>query len=546
MYAHGPLLTVLEGHGGTFASWLKEIGLEDFLKQHPIEKLVEWKWLRPLRRIVFPRDFFANWQDFPYTAAGMPPELRDHSLLWGQSWFIDDESEPYWFLNPFFRPGASTDRMLRIHDADSSLPEIPAKFQHSNGTDVAPYVDYFYHWQAFALIDVIQASDCFEPLFNTPDVEAHAQGVVRIAKLVKEINPADVLDAPTRWSGLAKLMTWISHYRALRDAIWILEERSETNPESRRRGARLLAEHLGITTDTLAEEIKGKLLVLAQSWCWTIQRKNHFAETAWPFLQQDIQMAMEWLCFLSGQPMEHFLNLWTYPHRGQEFWAELRAVLPYGYISDRAKFLSVVPFYLKHFKTAPDRLKLRADEDLRNAVDVIRQTNVSFSSLIGAFKQLHDELSHSSRQKGQIDFRERRPLDSYAVVAFRAETCLREALDHKGLLNSVPRNDQALHGYILRLCALIGLSLPAQEWFRLNHRPLTQLRDGRAGAIDRVLQIETGLSDLEHELVQAFLATCLARNYFAHHRDLDNELLRSEKSGFLLGGIILTVLCLTT
>lgn len=49
---------------------------------------------------------------------------------------------------------------------------------------------------------------------------------------------------------------------------------------------------------------------------------------------------------------------------------------------------------------------------------------------------------------------------------------------------------------------------------------------------------------MDDHLTQAFLCCMLARNYFAHHDYLDQELLRSEKSGFILRGILLTVLML--
>lgn len=58
------------------------------------------------------------------------------------------------------------------------------------------------------------------------------------------------------------------------------------------------------------------------------------------------------------------------------------------------------------------------------------------------------------------------------------------------------------------------------------------------------MNMTSNLSPNEHYLVQAFLCSVLARNYFAHHYYLDAELLRSKESQFLLGGILTTALCL--
>lgn len=59
-----------------------------------------------------------------------------------------------------------------------------------------------------------------------------------------------------------------------------------------------------------------------------------------------------------------------------------------------------------------------------------------------------------------------------------------------------------------------------------------------------VMNMTSDLIPKEHYLVQAFLCSVLARNYFAHHYYLDSELLRSKESQFLLAGILATALCL--
>lgn len=58
------------------------------------------------------------------------------------------------------------------------------------------------------------------------------------------------------------------------------------------------------------------------------------------------------------------------------------------------------------------------------------------------------------------------------------------------------------------------------------------------------MALSSSLSSKEHYLVQAFLCCELARNYFAHHHYLDDELMRTKESGFMLTGILATVLYL--
>jgi hypothetical protein len=59
-----------------------------------------------------------------------------------------------------------------------------------------------------------------------------------------------------------------------------------------------------------------------------------------------------------------------------------------------------------------------------------------------------------------------------------------------------------------------------------------------------LLEKSWGNSRSDNLLIKAFLSCIVARNYFAHHRYLDHTLLQSEKSAFMLGGILVTVLLL--
>lgn len=542
------MLTIREGSDGTFVDLLHELGLKEFLQIYPVAKLIEWRWLVPFRRLIFPKAYLDLWEPYIEGVTPKPLQYGEYELLWYPSWTIKNENEPLWFLHPFFRLGEKSEQLLQSLATVELLPAVPAEI-HNAGGAIKPYVDYFFRWQAFALVDVIQFADSIGPILNTPDVEERAQRVVQHAQFLVDrfTQPVDVLNDSRGWAGFATLMTWMAHYRSYREAMWFLAYDSPNQHDLLKNGAALLAKHLGVTSEILEEEIKSKLLVLAQNWRCAMHRRSRWIEDAWPCLQKDIQMAMEWLCILSGQPLEHYLELWQHTHRCQDSWAELHTVLPDGYFDDRGKFLSIAPIYLKKFVAARAAFKFQDELDLRNTVDAIRRTNSSFWSLLGAFRRLHDELTTKHGTKNEIDFRARHPLDSYAIVAVRAETCLREKLKQLGKLDSIIGKKQALPRYVRDLALIAGLSGEARGYFDRQVVPLTELHKTRRGVIDNILALkhdESRLRPREHELVQAFLLTCLARNYFAHHSDLDHELLRSENSAFVLGGIVVTVLYL--
>lgn len=537
-----PLLISHQNQYDPFSAWLKKLGLEEFLRSYPLQRLIEWGWVVPQYRVIFPKEFFTTWDNFPCLGHDVPPELRAYALLWDSNWFIDNTDEAHWFLHPFFAPNDELGEILTKQSIYSPSKPVPEEFTHHNGDKICPYADYYFHWQGYALIDVIRNADCIQPLLNTPDIEEQAANMIRLAKVLKQHDPKTVLTIEKRWGGLAKPMTWLSHYRALRSAIdWYERLNNRRKRMIRRKGAKQLADYFEITEEILSSVIKDQFLVLAQNWRWANERYSIWTMCAWPHLQRDIEIAVEWLCYLSGKPLDYFLDEWRYKHIGQETWAELHEVLPYEFFSDREEFLVYAPYYLKTYNQLMPESERLEKNNLAEIIDRLRSTNYQFISFLGSFRQLHDELSYRHDQKGNIDFRELRPLDHYSLLAIRAEGAFRYALDKNGLLKTIKPQNQKLKVYILCLAKKRGISTKAVNYFkkistRLDHMP--------PDPIGEIMSLVPDISPQEDYLIKAFLCCNLARNYFAHHYYLDHELPRSEKSGFMLSGILVTVLYL--
>ena len=255
---------------------------------------------------------------------------------------------------------------------------------------------------------------------------------------------------------------------------------------------------------------------------------------------------MEWLCILNGKYLSDYIDKWAYSSFGEREWAELSKVLPYEIFEDKQYFLRYLPFYIKHYQDV-----LPIDQKLKQLVDRLQSTNYLFSSFLNAFRQLHENLVHNPKQKGGLDFRVLRPLDYYSLLAIRAEVCLRYALEKDGSLKenaslissgTLTKQDKldSLNKYIVELAKQKSISDHVIKYFESNK--LTQLRDTPENPISNIMEIRDELwSEKETHLVHAFLCCSLARNYFAHHTYLDKELIRDEKSAFMLTGIIVTV-----
>lgn len=544
MFAQGPLLTAHQGQDGTFLSWLDELGLKDFLRLYPLRQLVEWGWITPQYRITFPKEFFTVWKNFPEIPAKTAPKSKHYSLLWDAEWYIDRTDEPLWFLHPFFHPGDKPGRILTEQGKGTLKEPLPEAFTNSRGVSITPYVDYFFHWQGYALVDVIRFSEILPIVLNTPDIDKRVASLCRLVERAKQHDPQGVLTVEKRWGGLAEPMTWISHYRTSRDAIYAFAQENDDVRIKHRMGAKALAEHFHISPDGLAQTIKNRFLALAQDWRRANEQGCTWTIRAWPYLQKDIAAAMQWLCILADRPIDDFLAEWRYGHFGQRDWAELHVVLPYEFFAERERFLQDAPRYLAPYNALFSESKHLNGERLAKTVDALRVKNYPFNSFLGAFRQLHDELSYRIDSKQTIDFRELRPLDYYALLAIRAEGSLRDALENEGVLNQIAPNKQGLSEYIVHLSAKRGLSTKAIDQFRQFARDVTRLHAKPVDPIGEIMALKLQHSPDEAFLVQAFLCCTLARNYFAHHHYLDVELLRDKKSSFMLTGILITVLWL--
>ncbi|MEI8574171.1 hypothetical protein JWZ98_06280 [Methylomonas sp. EFPC1] len=547
MFAKPPLLTIQQGSKGTFVSWLEDLGLKDFLKNHPLSKLEEWGWLVPQHRVVFPVGYFLAWQNFPLCPAEIDstkPAFDTEDCLWASEWCVEKDQSPLWFLHPFFQATASSYDLLRKNNYRTT--PIPDAFVHPyRSISITPYADYFFHWQAYALIDVVCRADYFQPILNTPDIEERAESVIRYATQLKQndIKPTDVLSESNHWGGLAEPMTWLSHYRAFRDALC-----GNDDQNLQIKGAKQLAEHLGINAEILEEAIETKLLRLAQRWLWANEKHSKWTLQAWPYLQKDIRLALEWLYILNDNDLAFYLDKWAYSSFGEREWAELSRVLPYEFFEDKRYFLRYLPFYKKHYEYV-----LPTDQILKNLVDRLQSANYLFGSFLNAFRQLHENLERNPKQKSNLEFRTLRPLDYYSLLAIRAESCLRYALGYDREENISEENDKkGLTDYIRELARQRNISDSVVDYFeqKINDNRRKYTKAGQYtqpkksnDPIGEIMNIECA-DERSNCLLKAFLSCLLARNYFAHHTYLDKELIRTEKSAFMLTGILTTVLVL--
>jgi hypothetical protein len=545
------LLVAHEGKSGSFVRWLAELGIGDFLKRYPLSQLIEWGWVVPQYRIVFPEEFFLIWTNYPESHWEPTANVKQYARLWDGVWFIEDEDDPNWFLDPLFRSNDDDCKLLRQYKYTAGISSTPKSIDHARGFPIAPYADYFYRWQGYALIDVIRSSDNIVPIYSTPDVVTRAQGILRIAQEINahELNhPETILTTPKRWADRSILMTRLDHFRGFRESVFRYSSDDSDEKFARyQRGALALADHFSITHEKLADAIKFQLLVLAKEWSHSaeyVDARSFWTARAWPHLQNDIQLAMSWLIMISGKSFEDYDAEWRLPYPGHWEWLALDKALPYGVIAHQKKFITYAPKYLKSFNEIGNVPQQFNETTLPTLIQVIKKNNQRFAGFLAAFHNLHDHLGQQPFDNQGLDFRDLRPLDGYALLAIRAEGCLRKKLEVSNSLSQIPPGKQTLASYIVKLAESRGIADKVTSYFKSHQKNLTNLSSTPDDPIRPIQVIQTGFTSIENQYVQAFLCCQLARNYFAHHDYQDHELLNSEKSAFVLKGIILTVLVL--
>lgn len=546
------LLTAYPDGTGGFVEWLESLGLKEFLNIYPLSTLIEWGWVVPQYRVIFPNEIFGRLIDRYRDQSRIPTGMTEYATLWDYSWAIDPEDTQLWFLDDAFRGHDPLGALMKQFRHEADNPSLPDPVDTENSGPLRPYVDYFFRWQGYALVDLIRASDCIMPIYQTPDIISRASGIMRIAEHCQQIEttadwPRGLLTSPNRWAGREKLMTALDHFRSFRGALGTVHDQDSSEfTRLEKKGARELGIHFGFTEHSLATDIKERLLPLADEWMKAnkkIDGRAHWTQQAWPNLRADVQLAMGWLIRLGDKSFMDYVDEWEKPYMGNVGWAPLDEVLPYEFLLHQKKFAQMAPHYLKAYnKVASKRMQL-PQEKIATLCRRLQRRNSAFVGFASAFFDLHEELRYNSFDEAGLDFRMLRPLDHYAMVAIRAESCLREELRRLGLLDSLPSQKQTLAIYIENLSKHRGLNSKIIGTF-MTKRDLADLKDDRENPIGRIQSLETSLSEREHKLVQAFLCCTLARNYFAHHDFLDHELLHTSRSEFLMQGIILAVLTL--
>jgi len=531
-----------EGRYGPFVNWLEELGLKEFIREFPLPKLVEWKWLTPYSRLEVNQPFLERIDQ----RIRQSDSEADLEILWSPIWSIDETTSIDWCVDPSAIPGSSFNDLLS--SGRSRTSSVVESFVDGNGRARHPYVDFFLHWQAYALIDTIKWADN-GPLIRTPDV---AERLERFIPWIadREFGAQAISYAPIRWGGTRAIhFTWISHYRSTRSALqwYFLRNQDADHRLLLKRAAARLADLLGIHAIDLHCALKDSLLVVAQEWRRNTP-KDHWVQKAWKELQNDIFCCVEWLSLIEERQVIDYLEDYNYESLGQREFARLHQVLNFEAYEALIFFSRHARTYISH--ALPDLIGRIPDDPkkVRTTANQIVELCPPFDNFLLAFKAMHDDLQSYS-DLDHLDLRKKRPIDHFAALALRAETCLRFAI-YESNCSRRPANPRSkyLSEYIKDISKACGEAFPPENTISTEEaRHLTSMLQSRDQTITNVKEFSLpDVSAAQAALVRAYLGCQLARNYFAHHYDLDHEMVKGPIGQFIMASTIFTVWDLLT
>lgn len=538
------LLSSHGGEDGSFHDWLKQLGLVG--NSVPLlNELIAWNWIRPVSRVRIPKSFYLSWQNYP----NHPAILTEGTDHWAHqrdlTWFIEAgevRSSPHWFLHPYFIPDEPANNFLRR--SDPGTWRRPSSFMHPRGIAIYPYSDFYFHWQAYRLIEILHAARFQIDTFATPDANHRYKRLGKLLALNLESRAVSIERVANRWHDRSATFTALSHYRALRHALLRINRNSSSAWAYVDRGARDLSAHLKLSVEAMESFIGGELLGMTPLWAERAKAGDPLFTKAYGELRADLMLAIEWACKLSGRRFDYYFAKWRKRHWGHHTRAALSEALPYEDIASAEEFVRHSAYYFDQFNKTVGKSFSLGPRTIKRKTKAILNRNPAMWSFVQSYKALHDQLSPSrATPNDPIDFRYARPVDHYRVLAIQGELVLQHEAAARGLHLDKSGRAKGLRGLIEGLAKAKGWPEPLIEQLEKDWH-FTQLHKLPTDPMEKLLNSTWPGTPAQDLMRKSLLAFALVRNYLAHHDYWNRGFLFSSTAQFGLSGILLSVLLL--
>ena len=493
---------------GAFGIYIeKRLGITCIPYGISMADLITERALIPDLFIKLPKKFFIQeWKDFPYTDIELTSPARWIFAYKRDMENVEDILHPY-------------DDKLKEEFVERFSSDVPSNidiYEHPNGQHFRTYEAYFRYWKTYVFAEVLSKCENIEQFLNGILYYNGRQYVLSSFRHVShhwDLHYKETFDR-------------ISYFRTINGAFCdekFSKNLYESNKDPSVEAAQFLSDKIGCTYSTLKGDMS-KLLKLYSNWKRQADDGKRYYAQALEYLKQDVYSLLKWLEGTTKKPQTVFFEKDEW-NREEGLCARLKDVVAY-------EEFQIEETFCRHIKSYTDMIaSIGIEIDPKDAFNKLKFLNGSQSWLCSFF-DLHEEISRTSIKK-PLDFRMSRVTKNLIDFALRIELLIREILNNhnvciggngscKDMFEGLAKKISDPHKRILKG----AVCLNAKASFRKEEdKHPSELFKRVDCAIDNDCAIDKlSLCLKEKEIVRLLLRGVAARNYFAHHNWLDNEM----------------------
>jgi hypothetical protein len=528
---------------GTFSRFVKGLGI-NLPSDTTVRDAVKYGWATPTLRVELPREYFDDWVEFPLWSrdSEVRPEHRWADLAvrgefaLGVMFAGKGRLSGEWYLHPFDTDDPDAREILKHTILPSKHPE---PFVHARGRTVYPFVDFFRYWEAYRLMETVEAAQLFQPIINRPAAgEAAGQILEHLNELVHWSN-GRIEGVGRTYAAAAKTFEWVSLYRTLLGStVHARGKRPNT-----RQACKKLLDRIGRDPEALRNELRDVLLELWHDW--HVFGADTVARGAEQHLQQDIKRAVDFIATVSKTRVDYRDPRWFISDWNPRPWAQLHEALPFEHWLARESLARRASLYLR----GVGRLRFRhpvptTEEELRSAVDARWDKSYGLRRFAILFKRLHDLLGKD--RDVLVTFNDRNVVDYMILGCLVVERMIAEWWRERNpKAGALPTLNVMLLALARELTAV--LKVGSVEQLLKDHTKSTKLYALKRG--DRLPLVARKPRTAREYVFITLHNLNVLRNYSAHHDCLDFELSYGREGARAMRtivGAVSLVLCLPT
>lgn len=510
-----------------FGAYLNSCGVE-LPPSLPLSLMVSRGWIVPRLRVALPEQALVAWKNFA-TVSPMELENCPPAQEWALDLWVHSTCTGYprpaesWWLHRFDTPSDLLGAIAREHATSSyDAAALPATFRHPHYNQlVYPWIDYFAYWQAFQIMDYINAMLIRYAITDRVNPDQQAVQRSRDEHITRSEQRLE-----SRWRTYATTFDWLSRMRAVMGAS---TQRRATEDDIDA-ALHSVMNACGLTVDAMKSGVRETLLAIWETWTPRHPNSVLVPSQLLERLREDIQYAVHFIERTSDTRVDFRHEEWT-TACDQSGCSRLIEALPYEDEVARIDFPARAEIYLR--KVAPELAPLGPFDEshIESLVDSRWEENRALRRFVLAFHRLHHELAGESLMAERDLIRKTECIEQFNLILLNAERAIRS--DHRSRTGASSHADvrKLLRASLEHTLQRHAIATPLERADAVcRARELLKERADlyeltAQGGLPFVASHEVGL---RHATLDTLTAACvnfvIARNYAAHHDVLDWDL----------------------